>query len=167
VRWLWRCLLVVGALAVLSGVASAAWANETYLGLHSVDCTGVTVSGGGLPANTAVTVTVQDAANRRELERAALTTSASGAFTWRARVSLSGLRSVRAVVTRAGAGTPIAWTDHQVPTACPLAYTGAGTVVSLAGMALSSIVFGFLLLTAVSYSGPQLGLYRGRHVAAR
>jgi hypothetical protein len=166
-RWLRRCLLVAGALGLLSAIPSAAAAEEMYLGIRNVDCSGVTVSGTGLPASTDVTVTLLDAASRDRLEGQALTTSAGGAFLWRARVSLSGLRTVRAVVARTGASTPIAWTDHQVPTACPLVNTGAGRMLPLAGTGLSSIVAGFLLLTAFAYKGRHLGVYRGRHVAAR
>src|SRR6266511_3747683 len=141
--------------------------SEMYLGIRNVDCSGVTVSGSGLPASTDVTVTLLDAASRDRLEGQALTTSASGAFLWRARVSLSGLRTVRAVVARTGASTPIAWADHQVPTACPLVNTGAGPVLPLVETGLSSIVAGVLLLTAFAYKGRHLGVYRGRHVAAR
>jgi hypothetical protein len=164
-RWLRRCLLIAGALATLSAIPAAASAGEMYLGLGDVDCAGATVSGSGLPASTQVTVTMLDPANKRELDRHAVTTSASGAFTWRARVSLSGLSSVRAVVARVGASAPIAWTDHQVPTACPLAYTGAGPAIPLVGLGLSSIVAGFLMLTAFSYRGRHLGFYQGRHIA--
>jgi hypothetical protein len=73
---------------------------------------------------------------------------------------------VRAVVTREGASTPIAWAEHSVPKPCPLVNTGADQAVPLAGLALNSIVLGFLLLTAVSYR-IRVGLYQGRHVAAR
>jgi hypothetical protein len=163
-RWLRRGLLIVGALAMLSAMPAAAAADEMYLGLRDVDCTGATVSGSGLPASTQVTVTVLNGTNRRELDRHQLTTSASGGFTWRSQTSLSGLNSVRAVVAKVGASGPIAWTDHQVPTACPLAYTGAGPALQLVGLGLSSIVVGFLLLTAFSYKGRHL-LYQGRHVA--
>ncbi len=166
-RWLKRCLLVAAALGMLSALPSAALADEMYLGLRSVDCSGVTVSGSGLPASTDVTVTVLDSVHQRQLERHAVTTSASGAFVWRARTSLSGLRSVRAVVARVGASTPIVWTDHSVPTACPLANTGAGPVVPLVSMGLTSIMMGFLLVTAFSYQGRHLGFYQGRHIAAR
>jgi hypothetical protein len=166
-RWLRRCLLVAGALAMLLALASPASADEMYLGIRNVDCSGVTVSGSGLPASTHVTVTVLNAVDRRELEHQALTTSASGAFLWRARMSLSGLRTVRAVVARPGASTPIAWTDHQVPAACPLVNTGAGPAVPLMGMGLSSIVVGLLLLGAFAYRGRHLGVYQGRHIAAR
>jgi hypothetical protein len=165
-HWPKRCLVVVAALAVpvLASVPSVS--AETFLGLRNVDCSGVTVSGAGLPANAALVVTLSDP-QQRPLERQPLTTSAGGAFIWSTRISLSGLRSVRAVVTQPGASVPIAWTEHSVPTPCPLVNTGADHAVPLAGLALSSIVLGFLLLTAFSYRGSHLGVYKGRHVAAR
>jgi hypothetical protein len=163
-RWLRRGLLIVGALAMLFAMPAAAAADEMYLGLRDVDCTGATVSGSGLPASTHVIVTVLNGTNKRELDRHQLTTSASGGFTWRSRTSLSGLNSVRAAVAKVGASAPIAWTEHQVSTACPLAYTGAGAALPLVGVGLSSIVIGFLLLTAFSYKGRHL-VYQGRHVA--
>jgi hypothetical protein len=166
-RWLRRCLLVAGVLALLPAIPSAASADEMHLGIRNVDCSGVTVSGSGLPANTRVTVSILNAANRHELEHRAFTTSAEGAFQWRARMSLSGLRSVRAVVTRSGASTPIAWTDHQVPTACPLVNTGSTPVLPLMGTGLIAIALGFMLVTAFSYRGRHLGLYQGRHLAGR
>lgn len=166
-RWLRCCLLGAGALALLLTVPSAASAAELHLGVRNVDCSGVTVSGSGLPASTRVTVTVQNASNRRQLEHRTLTTSASGGFVWRARMSLSGLRTVRAVVARAGASAPIAWTDHQVPAACPLVNTGPGPALPLLGLGVASIVAGYLLVTAFSYKGRHLGIYQGRHIATR
>jgi hypothetical protein len=164
--WLRRFLVVAGALAVVSAIPAAASADEMYLGLKAVTCSGLTVSGSGLPASTDVSVTLLDTVHRRQLDQQALATSPSGAFTWRARVALSGLRSVRAVVSRTGATAPIAWTDHTVPTACPLAYTGAGAL-RLVGLGLCSLTVGFVMVTAFSYRGRHLGVYRGRHAAAR
>ena len=164
-RWLRRCLLVAGVLSLLPAMLSAASADEMHLGIRNVDCSGVTVSGNGLPANTRVTVSILDPADRHELEHRAFTTSAEGAFQWRARMSLSGLRTVRAVVARTGERTPIAWTDHKVPTACPLANTGSAPVLPMMGTGLISIALGFMLVTAFSYRGRHLGLYQGRHLA--
>jgi hypothetical protein len=166
-RWLSRFVVVTGALAILSSVPAAASADEMYLGLKAVTCSGLTVSGSGLPASTDVSVTLLDSVHRRQLDRQALSTSSSGAFTWRARVALSGLRSVRAVVSRTGATSPIAWTEHTVPTACPLAYTGPGSTLPLVGLALVSLTGGFLLLSAFAYKGRHVSVYRGRHLPAR
>jgi hypothetical protein len=166
VHWLRRFLVVTGAFAMLSSVAAAASADEMYLGLRSVTCSGLTVAGNGLPANTRVSVALVDSVHRRQLDRRVLSTSASGAFAWKARVSLSGLRSVRAVVSRTGATSPIAWTDHTVPTACPLVNTGAGRARQLVGLGLVSLVVGILMVTAFAYRGRHVGVYQGRHLAA-
>jgi hypothetical protein len=166
-RSLRRCVLVAGAFALLLALPSAASADEMYLGIRNVGCSAVTVSGTGLPGSADVTVTVMDGDDRRQLEHQALTTSASGTFLWRARMSLSGVRTVRAVVARTGQSTPIAWTDHQVPAACPLVNTGAGPALPLIGLSLSSILVGLLLLNAFAYKGRHIAVYQGRHVAAR
>lgn len=159
--------MVVAALAVASGlpIGSAASA-QTMLSLRNVGCGGVTVSAAGLPRSAALTITISGP-DRRPLERQRLTTSASGTLVWSVRVSLSGLRSVRAVVSRPGVSTPIAWTEHSVPTPCPLVNTGANRAMPLAGLALISIALGFLVLTAFSYKGRHIDSYRGRHLAAR
>ncbi len=168
-RCLAVCLAVAAILALLVALPSAAPGApaELFLGVRNIDCSGVTVSGSGLPASTDVSVTLLDGVHLRELARQSITVSAGGAFTWRTRVSLSGLRSVRAVVTRPGMAPPVAWAEHVVPSACPLAHTGSGHALPLAGFSLSSIVLGFLLLTAFAYKGRHLGVYQGRHVAAR
>ncbi len=165
-RWLTRCLAVAATLALLVALLPAASA-EMLLGLRDLDCSGVTVSGTGLPASTDVSVTLLDGVHLRELVRQSITIGASGSFTWRTRVSLGGLRSVRAVVTRPGTAAPIAWAEHVVPSACPLAHTGSGHVLPMVGLSLSSIAFGFLLLTAFAYKGRHVGLYQGRHLAVR
>jgi hypothetical protein len=160
-----RCLVVVATFAVLAVASVSTASSQMALDLRNVGCTGVTVNGAGLPPSTPVTVTLTNP-QRRMLERRQLTTSPSGSFTSSMRVSLSGLRSVRAVVTRAGASTPIVWAEHSVPRACPLVDTGADHAMPLAGLALTSIMLGLLLLTAPS-SRLRFRRYQGRHVAAR
>ncbi len=170
-RRLTRCLIVAAGtiavgLALLAAPSSAASA-EMYLGIRNLDCSGVTVGGSGLPASTELSVALLDSAHPREIERRSVATSASGTFTWRADVSLTGLRSVRAVVTRPGLATQVAWTEHVVPSACPLAYTGSGRVLPLVGFSLSSVALGFLLLTAFSYRGRHLAFHRSGQLPVR
>src|SRR6266536_5727551 len=85
-RCLAVCLAVAAILALLVALPSAAPGApaELFLGVRNIDCSGVTVSGSGLPASTDVSVTLLDAASRDRREGQALTTSASGAFLWRA-----------------------------------------------------------------------------------
>jgi hypothetical protein len=165
-RWSRRYLVVIAALAVAVGLPAAPAAAQTFLTLRSIDCSGVTVSAAGLPRSAALTITLS-APGQRPLQQQRVTTSPSGTLVWSARVSLSGLRSVRAAVSRPGASAPIAWTEHSVPTPCPLVNTGANRALPLAGLALTWIALGFLLLTTFSYKGRHLRAYRGRHLAAR
>jgi hypothetical protein len=148
------------------------------VGLRGLNCEGVTTVGTGLPASTRLDVAVVDPATRRTLARGRPTTSAAGEFEWRAQVSLSGLRKVRAVI-RAGDTRPLAWAEQSVPSACPLAATGPGGTLPLAGAGLSSLALGVLLLMLAfahqSYQGRHVATpgrhlatpYRGRHLAVR
>jgi hypothetical protein len=163
--WPRRCLVVVATLAVVVVASVPAASSQTSLDLRNVGCSGVTVNGAGLPPSTPVTVSLTSPQGRT-LERRQLVTSPNGSFTSSMRLSLSGLRSVRVVVTRAGASTPIVWAEHSVPRACPLVNTGTVHAMPLAGLALSSIMLGLLLLAAPS-SRIRLRRYQGRHVAAR
>jgi hypothetical protein len=163
-------VLVILALLVAPGPASA----MTYVGLHDLTCDGVTTEGTGLPAGTRLDVALVDPVSKRTLVRGQPTTSAAGAFEWRARVSFSGMRRVRAVIRRPGAA-PLAWTEQSLPAACPLARTGPDRTLPLVGVGLSSLTLGVLLLVAFSYQGRHLATpaqhlatpYRGRHLAAR
>jgi hypothetical protein len=151
-------------------------AAATYVGLRGLTCEGVTTVGAGLPASTRLDVAVVDPASKRTLTRGRPTTSADGAFQWRAQVSLSGMRKVRAVIRAGGANTkPLAWAEQSVPSACPLAATGPDRTLPLVGVGFSSVTLGMLLLMAFSYQGRHLATpgrhlaapYRGRHLASR
>jgi hypothetical protein len=109
-----------------------------------------------------------DPAARRTLLAGSVTTSASGAFTWRARASLTGRRAVRAVLRRSGQETPVAWAQQSVPQPCPLASTGPSRTLPLAGVALCSFALGVLLLLAFGYRGRHLAApHRGRSLRRR
>jgi hypothetical protein len=163
-------VLVTLALLAAPGPVGA----MTYVGLHDLTCGGVTTEGTGLPAGTRLDVALVDPVSRRTLVRGQPTTSAAGAFEWRAKVSLSGMRRIRAVIRRPGAA-PLAWAEQSLPGACPLARTGPDHTLPLAGIGLSSLTLGVLLLVAFSYHGRHLATpdrhlatpYRGRHLAAR
>jgi hypothetical protein len=174
-RWR-RVAAAVGftVLAVLAVPGQAAAA--TYVGLRALTCGGVTTVGTGLPASTRLDVAVVDPASRRTLARGQPTTSAAGAFQWRAEVSLSGMRKVRAVIRAGDAGAePLAWAEQSVPSACPLAATGPDRTLPLVGVGFSSVTLGMLLLLAFSYQGRHVAAtgrhlaapYRGRHLAIR
>jgi hypothetical protein len=161
----WRRAATVGLTAfALLGTARPA-AGATYIGLHDLTCDGATTEGTGLPERTPLDVALVDPASKKTLSRDRVTTSASGAFEWRAEVSLSGMRRVRAVVNRPGQATPVAWVEHSLARACPLASTGPNRSLSLVGVGLSSFTLGILLLIAFAYHGRHTAA-PGRHLAA-
>jgi hypothetical protein len=140
-------------------------AGVTYVGLHDLTCDGATTEGSGMPKGAGLEVALVDPASERTLSRGRVTTSAAGAFEWRADVSLSGMRQVRAVVNRPGQAKPLAWVEHSLARACPLAGTGPNRSLPLIGVGVSSFVLGVLLLVAFAYQGRHAAL-GGRHLAA-
>ena len=163
-RW-WRAApAALAAVALLLAARPAA--AVTYVGLHDLTCQGATTEGAGMPAGARLEVTLVDPASDRTLSRGQVTTSSSGTFEWRAEVSLSGLRQVRAVVRRPGQSRPLAWVEHSMGRACPLASTGpVDRALPLAGVGLSSLTLGVLMLVAFAYRGRH-GAVGGRHLAA-
>lgn len=177
----WRRAAATAGIAVLAVLAAPGpAAAATYVGLRGLTCEGVTTVGTGLPASTRLDVAVVDPASKRTLAFGRPATSAAGEFEWRAQVSLSGMRRVRAVIRAGGASSrPLAWAEQSVPSACPLAATGPGGTLPLAGAGLSAVALGMLLLMMAffyqSYQGRHVATpgrhlaapYRGRHLAVR
>jgi hypothetical protein len=161
----WRRVATTGltALALLA-VAQPAGA-VTYVGLDDLTCQGATTMGTGMPEGARLHVALVDPASDRTLSQATVTTSASGTFEWPAKVSLSGMREVRAVVRRPGQSTTLAWVEHSLARACPLASTGPNRTLPLLGVGFSSFTLGVLVLVAFAYQGRHAGP-GGRHLAA-
>jgi hypothetical protein len=161
----WRRAATIGITAfALVALARPAGAM-TYVGLADLTCGGATTEGTGMPKATGLQVALVDPASDRTLARSRVTTSASGGFEWRATVSLSGLREIRAEVRRPGQAKPLAWVEQSLARGCPLAYTGPNRTLPLVGVGLSSFTLGVLLLVAFAYQGRHAGP-AGRHLAA-
>jgi hypothetical protein len=162
----WRRAATVGlTVLALLGVARPA-AGVTYIGLHDLTCGGATTEGTGLPERARLDVALVDPASKRTLARDRVTTSAAGTLEWRADVSLSGMRRVRAVVYRPGQTQPVAWVEHSLARACPLASTGStGRTLPLVGVGLSCLTLGVLLIVGFAYRGRHTAI-PGRHLAA-
>jgi hypothetical protein len=160
-----RRAATVGLAALLLAALARPAVGVTYIGLHDLTCEGATTEGTGLPARTSLAVALVDPASKRTLTRGRVTTSASGTFEWRAKVALSGMRKVGAVVTRPGQQAPLAWVEHSLARACPLASTGPDRTLPLVGVGVSSFTLGMLLLVAFAYRGRHRAA-AGRHLAA-
>jgi hypothetical protein len=161
----WRRAATIGLTALALVVVARPAGAMTYVGLHDLTCEGATTEGTGLAEGTRLEVALVDPASDRTLSRGEVTTGASGTFEWRARVSLSGMREVRAEVRRPGQATPVAWVEHSLARACPLAFTGPNRTLPLVGVGLSSFTLGVLVLLAFAYQGRHAGP-GGRHLAA-
>ena len=161
----WRRAATIGLVAVALLALARPAAAVTYVGLHDLTCEGATTEGTGMPTRAALEVALVDPASDRVLSRGRVTTSASGTFEWRAQVALSGMRGVRAAVYRPGQSRPLAWVEHSLARACPLARTGPNRTLPLVGVGLSSFALGLLLLVAFAYPGRHVAV-DGRHLAA-
>ena len=162
-RWRRAATIVLTALALVV-VARPAGAM-TYVGLHDLTCEGATTEGTGMAKGARLEVALVDPASDRTLSRGRVTAGASGTFEWRARVSLSGMRELRAEVRRPGQAKPIAWVEQSLARACPLASTGPNRTLPLVGVGLSAFTLGVLVLIAFAYQGRHAGP-AGRHLAA-
>ena len=162
-RWRRAATIVLTALALVV-VARPAGAM-TYVGLHDLTCEGATTEGTGMAKGARLEVALVDPASDRTLSRGRVTAGASGTFEWRAKVSLSGMRELRAEVRRPGQAKPVAWVEQSLARACPLAATGPNRTLPLVGVGLSSFTLGVLVLIAFAYQGRHAGP-AGRHLAA-
>jgi hypothetical protein len=161
----WRRAATIGLVTVALLALARPAAAVTYIGLHDLTCEGATTEGTGMPSDARLDVALVDPGSDRTLTRGQVTTSASGTFEWRAKVSLSGMGEVRAVVRRPGQSRPLAWVEHSLARACPLASTGPNRTLPLVGVGLSTFALGILVLIAFAYQGRHSGP-EGRHVAA-
>ena len=162
----WRRAATIGLSALALMTLAPAASAVTYVGLHDLTCGGATTEGTGMPKDASLEVALVDPASDRTLTRGRVVTGEEGTFEWRARVSLSGMREVRAVVRRPGQDRPLAWVEHSLARACPLATTGPNDrTLPLVGVALSSLTLGVLVLIAFAYQGRHVTV-GGRHLAA-
>jgi hypothetical protein len=162
---LWRRAATVGLIALALLAAAQPAGAVTYVGLHDLTCEGATTEGTGMPERARLNVALVDPASDRTLSRGRITTTAAGTFEWQAKVSLSGMRAVRAVVRTPGKATPMAWVEHSLARSCPLADTGPNRTLPLVGVGLSSFTLGVLVLIAFAYQGRHTAP-GGRHLAA-
>ena len=158
-RWL-RFPPVLGAV-VLAGLAlagpAAAQPDHLHLDLALVGCGDVKVSGFELPASTSLDVRFQNAASGATLKRATATTGKDGSLSLDAKLPLTGVRTVRTTVARAGAAKPFVFSELSISGECPLPFTGPARAPATAGLGLSLLAVGGMLVAA--------SLYRGRHRA--
>src|SRR4029450_4543381 len=130
-RWL-RVSPVAGAVLLLGLLAGPAAAQPDHLhaDLALVSCGTLQATGFELPAATKLDIRFLNAANddtppnAATLPQASVTTDADGAMTLRAKVPLTGVKTVRMTVSRPGAAKPFVFSELTIPGECPLPFTG-------------------------------------------
>ena len=147
-RLVLSAVMAGGLLLLFAGPASA---EDTHIGLHDMNCTGITAMGKGLPASTTLGLTLLDAGKHTTLTKRSVRTSADGMFETRLPVALNQVLTMQLQVTGPG-GKRIGFAEHAMEMGspmCDLPFTGPkGTTVLLtAGLALLCLGTGVLVFT--------------------
>ena len=72
-------------------------------------------------------------------------------MTLRAKVPLTGVRTVRMTVSRPGAAKPFVFSELTIAGECPLPFTGPARLPTLAGVAAALLLAGAVLVRASGY----------------
>jgi hypothetical protein len=160
-RWL-RFSPVAAAvllLGLLGAGPAAAQPDHLHADLSLVGCETLQATGFDLPASSKLDLRFENAATGASLHKQTVTTSADGSIALKAKVPLTGVRSVRMEIARPGETKPFAFSEMTIAGPCPLPFTGPARAPALTGLALGLLVGGAVLI--------RLSAYRGRHRAAR
>jgi hypothetical protein len=147
-RWL-RVPPVAGAVLLLGlwwAGPAAAQPDHLHVDLALVGCGTVQATGFELPARARLDLRFENAANDVTLRRTTVTTGADGTMTLKAKLPLTGVRTVRLTVTRSGATRAFAFSELGISGPCPLPFTGPARWPTLAGLALGLLAAGALLV---------------------
>ena len=155
-RWL-RLPPVAGAvllLGLLGASPAMAQPDHLHLDLALVSCGTLQATGWELPKHTKLDAAFVNAANGATLEKDTITTHADGSLTFKAKVDLTGVRTVRMTVAQPGAAKPFAFSEMTIPGECPLPFTGApDRAPALTALAVAMIAAGALLVGLTAYRG--------------
>jgi len=135
-----RSLLTAGLTATIVLLPGMASAEESHIGLHEMNCTGITAMGKGLAADATFKLALVDRQRGATLARDTVRSDADGMFTRRLRAKLYDTLSIRLTVAGQD-GKTIGFADHTMAAGspmCNLPFTGAGRtpVLLLAGAGL-------------------------------
>jgi hypothetical protein len=146
-----RRFLLAGGLLLALLLPSPAWAADKHVGLHDMNCAGITAMGTGMPASSTLRLALVDPARHETLADQTVRTSAKGEFETRLRAGLQQRLTVRLQVTGPG-GERIGFAQHSMTAGspmCDLPFTGpsrAGVLLAVAAVLLS-LGGGLLLAT--------------------
>jgi hypothetical protein len=153
----WRRVLVAAGLAaglLLPGAADAA--EQQHLGLHDMNCGGITAMGTGMPRDAALHLALVDQDKGRTLVTRTVRTSGDGMFRVRLDVPLNQVLSIRLLVSRPD-GSKLGFADHVMTMGapmCDLPFTGPARAGRLLGVGGACVGVGVLLLVVAGRRRP-------------
>ena len=160
-RWL-RFSPVAGVVLVLGLLGAgpvAAQPDHLHADLSLVGCGTLQATGFELPKHTQLDLRFENAANGALLHKLAVTTDAQGSIAIKAKVPLTGVKTVRMEIARPGEAKPFAFSEMTLAGPCPLPFTGPSRAPAQLALALGLLVAGSVLV--------RLSADRGRHRVAR
>jgi len=149
-----RFLLAGGLLAGLL-LPTPARADDKHVGLHDMNCTGITAMGKGLPKVATLRLALVDPARLETLVERTVRTSPTGTFRTRLKAPLYQRLTVRLQVTGPG-GARIGFAQHSMAKGapmCDLPFTGSGRTTLLLGLGTALLTVGIGLLLATGRGG--------------
>lgn len=156
-------LPAVAGVVLLSGLLgagpAAAQPDHLHADLSLVGCGTLQATGFELPASSKLDLRFENAATGASLRKQTVTTSADGSIALKAKVPLTGVRSVRMEIARPGETKPFAFSEMTIAGPCPLPFTGPARAPALMALALGLLAAGSVLV--------RMSADRGRHRAAR
>jgi hypothetical protein len=150
---------VVLLVGLLGAAPAAAQPDHLHVDLSLVACGTLQATGFHLPASSKLDLRFENAATGAAVHTATVTTKADGSLVVKAKVPLTGVKSVRLEVARPGSAKPFAFSEMTLAGPCPLPFTGPSRAPAQLALALGLLVAGSALV--------RLSAQRGRHLAAR
>ena len=150
---------VVLLLGLLSAAPAVAQPDHLHADLSLVGCGTLQATGFELPKHIQLDLRFENAANGALLHKLAVTTDAQGSIAVKAKVPLTGVKTVRMEIARPGETKPFVFSEMTLAGPCPLPFTGPSRAPAQLALALGLLVAGSVLV--------RLSADRGRHRVAR
>ena len=139
---------VVLLLGLLAAGPAAAQPDHLHADLSLVGCGTLQATGFELPKRTKLDLRFENAANGALLHEVAVTTDAQGSIALKAKVPLTGVKTVRMEIARPGDAKPFAFSEMTLAGPCPLPFTGPSRAP--AQLALARLGYSFTRISASS-----------------
>ena len=137
---------VVLLVGLLGAAPAAAQPDHLHVDLSLVGCETLQATGFHLPASTKLDLRFENAATGAALHTPTVTTKADGSLVVKAKVPLTGVKTVRMEVGRPGTAKPFVFSEMTLAGPCPLPFTGPSRAPAQLALALGLLVAGSVLV---------------------